>query len=42
MPVALMATWRDGLIVYMRSYTDREHALRDLGASADRLESIDP
>src|ERR1700730_1822087 len=42
MPVALMATWRDGLIVYMRSYTDREEALRDLGVSEDEWEPIEP
>jgi ketosteroid isomerase-like protein len=42
MPVALMARWRDGLIVYMRSYAHREDALRDLGVSEDELEPIDP
>jgi ketosteroid isomerase-like protein len=42
MPVALMARWRDGLIVYMRSYTDREEALSDLGVSEDELEPIEP
>ena len=42
MPVALMARWRDGLIVYMRSYSDREDALRYLGVSEDELEPIAP
>jgi ketosteroid isomerase-like protein len=42
MPVALLARWRDGLIVYMRSYTDREDALSYLGVSADELEPIEP
>jgi ketosteroid isomerase-like protein len=42
MPVALMARWRDRLIVYMRSYTDREEALNDLGVSEDELEPIEP
>jgi ketosteroid isomerase-like protein len=42
MQVALLARWRDGLIVYMRSYTDREDALSDLGVSDDELEPIEP
>jgi hypothetical protein len=42
MPVALMASWRDGLIVCMRSYSDREDALSYLGASEDALEPIAP
>jgi ketosteroid isomerase-like protein len=42
MPVALMARWRDGLIVYMRSYADREDALSDLGVSQDELKAIKP
>ena len=42
MPVALMARWRDGLIVYLESYTDREDALRYLGVSEDELEPIEP
>jgi ketosteroid isomerase-like protein len=42
MPVALMARWREGLIVYMRSYTDREEALRYLGVSEDELDPIEP
>ena len=42
MPVALVARWRDGLIVYMRSYSDRADALSDLGVSEDELDPIDP
>jgi ketosteroid isomerase-like protein len=42
MPVALMARWRDGLIVYIRSYSDREDALSYLGVSEDALEPIAP
>jgi ketosteroid isomerase-like protein len=42
MPVALMGRWCDGLIVYMRSYTDREEALADLGVTEDELEPIEP
>jgi hypothetical protein len=36
MPVALLARWREGLIVYTRSYADREDALSHLGVSEDR------
>jgi ketosteroid isomerase-like protein len=42
MPVALLARWRDGLIVYMRSYMHRGDALSDLGVSEDDLERIAP
>ena len=42
MPVALVARWRSGLVVYLRAYTHREDALRELGASEDELEPIDP
>jgi ketosteroid isomerase-like protein len=38
MPIATVFTVRDGLIVYMKTYTDREEALRDLGVSEDELE----
>jgi ketosteroid isomerase-like protein len=44
--VAMQATpvvrWRNGLVVYYRSFTQREDALRDLGVPADELEPIDP
>jgi hypothetical protein len=34
--------WRDGLTVYIKGYTDRDDALRDLGVSEDELEPIAP
>ncbi len=42
MSLALLGRWRNGLIVYMRSYAQREDALRDLGVSEDELEPIAP
>jgi hypothetical protein len=42
MPSAVVARWRDGLIVYFKAYAHREDALRDLGVSEDELERIDP
>jgi ketosteroid isomerase-like protein len=42
MPVALLARWRDGLIIHMRSYANRQDALSDLGVSEDELEPIQP
>jgi ketosteroid isomerase-like protein len=42
MSVALVARWRDGLIVYMRGYANRDDALRELGVTVDELEAIDP
>src|ERR1700730_14951247 len=42
MPAAFAYRWRDGLIVYLKSYADREDALRDLGVSEDELEPIEP
>jgi ketosteroid isomerase-like protein len=42
MPTALVARWRNGLLVYAKAYADREHALRDLGVSEDELEPIAP
>jgi ketosteroid isomerase-like protein len=42
MPAATVLRVRDGLIVYMKTYTDREEALRDLGVSEDELEPIEP
>jgi ketosteroid isomerase-like protein len=35
MPMANVLRWRDGLIVYMKSYIHREDALRDLGVAED-------
>jgi ketosteroid isomerase-like protein len=42
MPVALVARWREGLVVHLRAYAHREDALRDLGVSEDELEPIEP
>jgi ketosteroid isomerase-like protein len=42
MPGAQVCTWRDGLMVYGKTYLAREDALRDLGVSADGLEPIAP
>jgi ketosteroid isomerase-like protein len=42
MPIAAVFTWRDGLIVHSKIYTDRDAALRDLGVSLDDLEPIAP
>jgi ketosteroid isomerase-like protein len=42
MPVASVARWRDGRMVYLKGYADREDALRDLGVSEDELEPIAP
>jgi ketosteroid isomerase-like protein len=42
MSVALMAEWRDELIVYFKTYRDRKDALAELGVSEDELEPIAP
>jgi ketosteroid isomerase-like protein len=42
MPYAHVARWRDGLVVYFKSYAHRQEALSDLGASEDTLGRIDP
>jgi hypothetical protein len=42
MPVAVVARWRDGLVIYIKAYAEREDALRDLGVSEDELEPIEP
>ncbi len=42
MPVALVARWREELIVYLKAYAHREDALSDLGVSEDELERIEP
>jgi hypothetical protein len=42
MPVALLARWRDDLMVHFKGYANREDALRDLGLSEDALEPIAP
>jgi len=41
-PDALVARWRDGLIVYLKSYLSKEEALSALGVSEDSLEPIRP
>jgi len=42
MPLTQVGRWSDGLCVYLKSYPDREDALRDLGVSEDELKPIDP
>jgi hypothetical protein len=42
MPIAHVARWREGLIVYTKSYTNREDALSDLRVSEHELEPIAP
>ena len=42
MPIAQVARWRDGLMVYIKAYAHREEALRDLGVSLDELEPVEP
>jgi ketosteroid isomerase-like protein len=42
MPVALVARWRGGLMVHLRSYTHRAEALSALGVSEGELVPIDP
>jgi ketosteroid isomerase-like protein len=42
MPIAAVARWRNGLMMYWKSYVDREEALSDLGVSEDELEPIEP
>jgi ketosteroid isomerase-like protein len=39
---AVVARWRDGLLVYFKGYSHREDALRDLGVSGGALEAIAP
>ena len=40
MPIAQLWKFRDGLITYCKTYTDRGVALRELGVSADALEPV--
>jgi hypothetical protein len=42
MPVAIVARWRDGLMIYFKAYSRRQDAVSDLGVSEDELEPIDP
>jgi hypothetical protein len=38
----LVARWRNGLIVYMKSYASKAEALIDLGVSEDALDAVRP
>jgi hypothetical protein len=42
MPFFHVAKWREGLMVWAKSYADREDALRDLGVTEENLERIAP
>jgi hypothetical protein len=42
MALTQVARWRDDLLVYFKSYRQREEALSDLGVSEDELERIEP
>ena len=42
MSLVQVATWRRGLIVQSKVYTERDEALADLGISEDALEPIAP
>jgi ketosteroid isomerase-like protein len=41
-PATTVATWRDGLVTYVKVYLHREDALDALGVSEDELEPIKP
>jgi ketosteroid isomerase-like protein len=41
-PDVMVARWRKGLIVYLKAYPSKDHALRDLGVSDDSLVPIEP
>jgi ketosteroid isomerase-like protein len=41
-PATTFASWRAGLVTYVKVYLDRDGALRDLGVSEHELEPIDP
>lgn len=42
MPIAVVTTWRNELLVNMKTYASRPDALRDLGVSEEQLEPISP
>jgi ketosteroid isomerase-like protein len=42
MPAAMVAGWRDGLIVSLKAYAHREDAFAALGVAEDELEPIAP
>jgi ketosteroid isomerase-like protein len=41
-PDVLVARWRDGLIIYLKSYLSMEEALSELGLSESKLEPSTP
>ena len=42
LPGAALARWREGLLVYLKVYLQREEALKDLGVSVYKVEPIAP
>jgi SnoaL-like domain len=40
--LASVGRWREGLLVYLKMYVEREDALSDLGVSKAELEPIEP
>jgi len=42
MSPAFLASWRDDLMVFYKSYTQRDDAMHDLGVTEDELEPIAP
>jgi hypothetical protein len=42
MPVALVVRWRAGRLAYLKGYSNRDEALRDLGVTEDELKPITP
>jgi hypothetical protein len=42
MTAAQVVRWHNGLAVYMKNYSRKEDALRDLSVSEDALEPIAP
>jgi hypothetical protein len=42
MQLAQVATWRDGLMVSLKSHADKQEALTDLGLSEGALQPIAP
>jgi hypothetical protein len=42
LPYAATARWRDGLVVYWKTYAESDDALRELGVTEVELEPIAP
>jgi ketosteroid isomerase-like protein len=42
MPNVVVGTWRDGFLVHLKAYLQKEDALKDLSLSEDALELIAP